>query len=777
MSGYFGVDGDSNTACIVKQSEDSRRNLKSITSDSIDCGIDASICGQYMMTCIDGFCQSISKTCVNDCYNHGTCLYQHISTKEQLSSCFLEEVTCESYCSCDESYGGQYCDELTHEIVNKQNLRQSLISNLLSVIATEDPDETSIMSWINNVKAICVHYDELSLDSIRDVLSIVTTILQYSSSSSVSISHESLQDLDIVLSVLLNVVEYNSGVNITNTFDIISDIKSAVVKLGNVMASDMVIGEDPIETYSSALRTTTHIQYSSQNMTLSSPKSSLEEYLSIRTHYVNILSSDNSSETSAYRSVTMVVTPVSLYGNRSLLSDAISLQVTTSESSNSGNGYKSLVYMQTNEVVNINNGEAVYVTTECAKDEISTKFVSGCPDINNEDIVVMCNGTAASIFTLCPQKQIVAACVQLQSSTAQSHAKCVLHSSSADDITCMCDVTSTVDDRRLLESNDGDDYYYYHSNSNSKGVTVDISTMLSTVSTDFTSNWKSAGDLSTSDVVRSYDVLVTMGVLFATILYAMIFSWRKDHEVKVEVMEDAKAINHRLSITKVIRKSKVPSDVQSIESALPAAFASAPFSERFVTENKKFHRWFGIIFYFSPHFPRVLRVVSLSTAVVTMLFIQAVTYNIAEADDGSCELCQDRTTCLAEPSSLARSQSKCYWDTDQQACYFNEPSNDLLRVVFVAIISAMWSAPISVFVEWIIMRVLAAKSHQATVDVSHEVMLTGIGINQRMSNTLSHAFNKTVNEEISDLSSEIKQYYETLTGEEKQEFAGMNIRG
>jgi hypothetical protein len=388
--------------------------------------------------------------------------------------------------------------------------------------------------------------------------------------------------------------------------------------------------------------------------------------------------------------------------------------------------------------------------------------------------VVLCNGTAASITTLCPQKESVAACVQLQSSKSESyHAKCSLHSQTTEGITCLCDMSLQLsNDRLLLESTDGDDGYYASTSGNANGVTIDIGTMLTTVATDFTSNWKSAGDLSLSDVVRGYDVLVTMGVVLGAIVIALIFSYRKDHILKVEQgAEDTN--NRRLSISRVFTKSKISSTVQSIESVLPLVFRSAPFPEKFIAETKKFHRWFGVIFYFSPNFPRVLRVVSLSTAVIIMLFIQAVTYNIAEADDGSCESHTDNISCLEERSTLARGESKCYWDNQDYTCHFSEPSNDLLRVVFVAIISALWSAPIAIFVEWTIMRVLAAKTSHKAVDISLPNLFTSVHINERMSHTASRALKKTVNEEISDLSNAIKQYYDTLPPTEQRDFAGM----
>jgi hypothetical protein len=95
--------------------------------------------------------------------------------------------------------------------------------------------------------------------------------------------------------------------------------------------------------------------------------------------------------------------------------------------------------------------------------------------------------------------------------------------------------------------------------------------------------------------------------------------------------------------------------------------------------------------------------------------------------------------------------------------------------VFVAIISAMWSAPISIFVEWIIMKVLAAKTYETKVQISNLNALTSVGIHERMSHAMSHTFKKSLDEEVMDLGKEVKQYYETLSGREQEDFAGMNL--
>jgi hypothetical protein len=139
---------------------------------------------------------------------------------------------------------------------------------------------------------------------------------------------------------------------------------------------------------------------------------------------------------------------------------------------------------------------------------------------------------------------------------------------------------------------------------------------------------------------------------------------------------------------------------------------STPFTERFTEEVKNFHKWLGVIFYYSDSFPRVLRIISLSTNVLAMLFVQSITYNLTNPDDGSCELHSTKTECLTEMSPFGTGDPKCFWDHGfkRGSCHFNQPVNNLKIVLFVAIFAAIISTPIALSADWVIMNVLAAQT-------------------------------------------------------------------
>jgi hypothetical protein len=133
-------------------------------------------------------------------------------------------------------------------------------------------------------------------------------------------------------------------------------------------------------------------------------------------------------------------------------------------------------------------------------------------------------------------------------------------------------------------------------------------------------------------------------------------------------------------------------DLDLVDSSLPTALTSKPFIERFLQESKQNHKWAGVVYHFSPHFSRMLRVLSLGTNMLVMLFMNAVTYAVTNPDDGSCVLMTTIETCLEQKSTLARGESMCYWTPDRNdnsfaddrltddaggVCAFREPADDM----------------------------------------------------------------------------------------------------
>jgi hypothetical protein len=108
-------------------------------------------------------------------------------------------------------------------------------------------------------------------------------------------------------------------------------------------------------------------------------------------------------------------------------------------------------------------------------------------------------------------------------------------------------------------------------------------------------------------------------------------------------------------------------------------------------------------------------VLSLFSSIVIMLFVQSVTYNIADPDDGSCEACKDENCCLSLRSTLNSNEAQCNWFSreissttpEQGSCHFRELGEDMTRILIVAMISAVISAPFALSFQYLIANVLS----------------------------------------------------------------------
>jgi hypothetical protein len=268
---------------------------------------------------------------------------------------------------------------------------------------------------------------------------------------------------------------------------------------------------------------------------------------------------------------------------------------------------------------------------------------------------------------------------------------------------------------------------------------------------DFVSTWETAPELSTGDVSESWVVLVTLGGLGGVFVLMMAIGIYFDVSERKSVLasvapgmvtvgggggSDSQIQQSRGGISQWFSigvspdprdmatprgplgqsdAATVSQELQLLEESLPSVFQSKSLWTKFKEEMRVYHRWLGIVFYYSPEFPRSMRVLSLFTSIVIMLFVQSVTYNIADPDDGSCEACKSESRCLSLRSTLNARESRCYWQTDSDSssagsCHFRDIGEDMTRMLIVAMISAIVSAPFALSVQYLIVNVLSKET-------------------------------------------------------------------
>jgi hypothetical protein len=263
-------------------------------------------------------------------------------------------------------------------------------------------------------------------------------------------------------------------------------------------------------------------------------------------------------------------------------------------------------------------------------------------------------------------------------------------------------------------------------------VSFSLLSIEKSVVTEFVSTWETVPSLSSGDVADSWVVLVTVGGVGISFVLMVLLSIQYDkHESKlvssidIETKEEQKSKTPRFFLSKIapidsgtspaakkddIKKNE---DIKLIEEALPSIFKPNSLWIKFKQEMRVYHRWIGIVFYYSPEFPRAMRVLSLFSSIVIMLFVQSVTYNIADPDDGSCESCNNESCCLSLKSTLNAKENRCSWEIEvgrrgvRESCQFREIDEDITRMFIVAMISAIVSAPFALSIQYLIVNVLS----------------------------------------------------------------------
>jgi hypothetical protein len=145
------------------------------------------------------------------------------------------------------------------------------------------------------------------------------------------------------------------------------------------------------------------------------------------------------------------------------------------------------------------------------------------------------------------------------------------------------------------------------------------------------------------------------------------------------------------------------------------------------------HRWIGVYFRYSSVYSRPLRVLILWMNVVIMLFIQSVTYSLADPDDGSCEKKSTMEGCMSLQSSLSNGR-QCNWNEETAECSFRPIDHDFDRVLIVAVLSGVMSTPFSILFQSLILFVLSASTKSSSDEMLRSSRMSHIARRTRFQN-------------------------------------------
>jgi hypothetical protein len=673
------------------------------------------------------------KECFLNCSSHGDCIYYSQVTGRRVDACFEGDLTCYSSCSCDVGYKlSQHCEMSDEESKSWISLRDLVVERITANVALQDPSEQAVSSWMNSLLAISQvpnQISEKSLNALLDLSQHALTAVGDNGFSATTALANYLAGVDS-LSAVLSILEFQNsegGRRKLETFDSYTEqISKSLKDYSRLLSQSMVPGQSPTKIMKSYFklyiqnvpvvfggrnnRKLSTASACSEQIEITLPQTLLENGLKqapTRMFIPNCAEGQSSLEMSAFSLSSK------LFDSDLFTSNALSLSLSASPCLNSNNCSAEVILESHNSGSGLLFGSENR-TVDCFNNDFTNHSIT-CR--NQRNYSVSCRGKEEKIIFQCPAVSLLPSCQGIFGS--QQVTNCETKSFGNENITCVCSLAA------------------FPSSGSASTTELSVVALLTNVETTFVSTILSAHNLNANTLTDSWEALVTVGIFLLTTLLLMCFSVFADGQAQKKVSIEEKVLNHakvhsvyqqKLLIQTRNNENEIP--VQEIdlfkmaEETLPGMLSSGPsLSERVWSEEKKFHRWLGIIYYFSTVFPRILRVVSLASNIIIMLFIQSLTYNYTHGDDNSCQKLTTEDSCLQPKSLYGTGDSKCYWkaiitlgdSSSAGKCEFIQPENSIEVMLFVAIFSGLASAPLAIIVDWIINNILSAPSSANSV--------------------------------------------------------------
>jgi hypothetical protein len=713
LDGFVGESGFKNTVChgqsLVGIKTSRRLSGMNCTQDS-DCDEDSfEYCDRDL-----GACAYVQQLCPRNCSGHGSCHFLSMYNLSMiLPRCSILD-DCLATCVCSPDYAGVACEKSQADFVLYQDTKHLMAESLYNITTLENPSRDSIVNWIATLASLSYQQTNLREETQELLVSVVLHILKLIESDPTSYSSEDVRGLVSVLDLALFLPESVS-----------TEVRSLFQQF---ILGDMTVGQYSVQMKSSISQFLVYSANNFENQTeWDIPSQSFE---SLRHVFFPKVFISNSSANSYKALLSQSKAPSSLTNasvtsSVTLMFDSHPCSVADLATGTSCSLNIVLPLIRSNyQHLDDNPPETKIFSCSYGILQNQTHFCH-----SGVNVTTYCNGSAGEITLTCPTRQEVMLCTTGNSfsdltSLFEDSSSCQYQSSTGTEVTCVCSFDGAAN-RRLQSAN------------STKGtIATELIVVGTTVLSDFVTTWSSAADLSPGSVLKGWKVLTTLsslGVLFViAIAVAHYLDYSSVRKMETELnLEQARLKISRRSVTshlaspprtpsrtesvKKKRQSAITAAVQHefdfLEQTLPAALRSEPMWNKVVNEVRTYHRYIGIIFYHSPHFSRVLRIVAVGTNILIVLFVEAVTYNITDPNDGSCEHFQTSERCLRDPSPLDSSKSKCVWDAKEGSCQYRDLNESLARVISIAIMCALVSAPIALFTQLVVFRVLSQPSN------------------------------------------------------------------
>ena len=688
LDGYIGDDIPSNDKCY-----ESNANARHSTSSILE------ECDS------NNECFVPSKSCPSDCSGHGVCHFVSLRLPNMTySNCTLVDFHCIAKCVCVDGYGGIACESTSDDFQGLRDTRHQIVQAIRNISLIDDPTAESLSSWFQSLADVCSNSE--GLHDHTKVLISELAIEFIGVARELKLPYEDLHSVRATLDLVLSALSMGNSVAPANLLD----------AYASFISSDMIQGQNEVTVVGSTFRLASFSLQGSTSVLCNVPQSVLESTLGQWPQSAIV----PESTTSSGFELSLVELSAPLADSSDYLSAPLGLRFGSSPCNYTVSNAScfilvTLQYSLLDEPV-ISSSNSTNGTIFTCGSEIENKTAT-CP--NGETLNVYCNGTAGTVYQQCPLRSHSKICASI----GRDSSTCTLLQLTASNITCRCSLIPPFRRRQLEENSDDSE------------ISIDFVTAGTSILQEFSSTWRSVDDLTFSRVLGSWEVLLTLGLLAVISVTLLIFAWREDkleakrltHSATFNDVEDNTSATLKLLLDgkmrrKVIHGSsyntsehqKCQNIHDSLNSALPSVLQPIPLWAKCKDELKLYHRWAGIYFHFSKSYTRPLRLLTLLTNVILFLFVDALTYDLRDPDDGQCELERDYDGCLSEPSSLSAGKSKCYWNEETSTCHIRDTDSSLSQILTVAIFASLIGTPFAVVIQVMIQKFLAAETRKDT---------------------------------------------------------------
>ncbi len=572
-----------------------------------------------------------------------------------LSSAVLNRSNCTTNCS------------------SKVALRDSLLSSLSDLTASEDVSLSTVSTWTNNLAALATNSAELSADSVVAVQNVASMVL--SGSNTGGISYEASTG---ILSAL------SSAAAVSSDNAVIADLVSSY---GDLVSSQLYAGQSAVSSVLDSFRVTAAaISPSDGTATLSTPLTADEIASGVKSSTVSV-------DTDPASTVPVKVSALSMQPSfGSFNSPALKLSISGMESLVQSSSRR-LNVQGTYVTVSLQNNEALDTTmvaspyslfTQCSRYDAHVDRYT-CPD-SGYVITHSCPGDATShnLTSSCPSMGQAGKCAELDmSSQSTSDSTCTLLSYTDTDTTCSCFVAATS--RRRLGSDIEE-----------KSGASTIVAMSSFVADQFAGTLSAAGSM---DSLQDFSKVLIVIVMFGTLWVGgvvLLFSCFLQQTVDAKSM-NMKRLSHERK-KRMAAMSKSPIAIKEylsnyVDSVIPSVFSSTGLLKRMSTELLQNHSYFSLFYNRDSRMSRekkMLLCVQLLTIQTMLMFLLAVFYDLqGPDDDGTCVTYTTIDICLARKSIFDKSQTYCSWSEASATCAYQPPTFSWMVIIYVGVLTSI----------------------------------------------------------------------------------------